>query len=200
MRKLVTWGLTVTLTLGLGMAAARAADADEDAGDAKSAPRASGWRWNPALVKMFGGDTKVAPEKPAEKKTAAADSKQPKKSEASSRAARAADESVSEQAREKQILFRRLAVCDKLKQVANTTNDIGLLHRAEELEERAWTTFNQKTASGRPNDGKFSSDERVLDQHLGLVQNKKAPQDAQAYSVNSRDRNGRSSPKEEVDQ
>ena len=39
------------------------------------------------------------------------------------------------------------AVCDKLAQVADNTNDEKLMHEVEELKERVWAIYQQRTAN-----------------------------------------------------
>ncbi len=152
MRKLATWGLEVALVVGLGVTVAFAGD---DAGDAPtSTPKSwfGGW---------FGSkDTKETPKKadpkakkPPEKK-AAADAKPVPAGEA-------------QRAREEAALLRRLAVCDRLMEIAVRTNDNDLLRRAEQLDERVRRAYSQRTARTPGAGADFESDEQLLDKHLG---------------------------------
>lgn len=47
--------------------------------------------------------------------------------------------------KELKILFRRQAVCEKLRQIGLNTNDDALLRKAEELDNRAWEVYMQRT-------------------------------------------------------
>lgn len=50
-------------------------------------------------------------------------------------------------ARELVTLQRRQAVCLRLKEIAVQTNDEALMQKAEQLEQRAWQVYEQRTAS-----------------------------------------------------
>jgi hypothetical protein len=103
----------------------------------------SGW-----FKSMFGTDetkeeTKKdpdsAPAKPAAKEPAKNVQPPPKPA---AEARRGATQRAQEQAK----LLRRLAVCDQLKLIAYQTKDDALLHRAEQLEDRAQSLYNQRIA------------------------------------------------------
>jgi len=64
--------------------------------------------------------------------------------------------------------FRRLEVCDKLKQVAVQTGDDTLLRRAEQLEVRVWDTYQAQLKGLAQNRSTLSPDEQTLDDHLGI--------------------------------
>jgi hypothetical protein len=53
---------------------------------------------------------------------------------------------ASERGQEQATLLRRLAVCDQLKLIAYQTKDDALLHRAEQLEDRAQSFYAQRIA------------------------------------------------------
>jgi hypothetical protein len=55
-----------------------------------------------------------------------------------------ASRAASERGQEQAALLRRLAVCDQLKLIAYQTKDDALLHRAEQLEDRAQSLYNQR--------------------------------------------------------
>jgi hypothetical protein len=57
-----------------------------------------------------------------------------------------ASRAASERGQEQAALLRRLAVCDQLKLIAYQTKDDALLHRAEQLEDRAQSLYNQRIA------------------------------------------------------
>jgi hypothetical protein len=65
--------------------------------------------------------------------------------------------------------MRRLEVCDKLKEIAIRTNDAELLRKAEVLDERARTTYAQRTAYLRGTTASFESDEKTLDKYLAVT-------------------------------
>lgn len=97
------------------------------------------WQWGskPAARKAAPKSTRPAPkEKPAEKtdKTAASGPTKP-----SSLAAQRAVEETE--------YHRRIAVCDRLLQIATQNSDDELRQLAEELSERAWTVYQQRTAN-----------------------------------------------------
>jgi hypothetical protein len=52
--------------------------------------------------------------------------------------------------RELKDYLRRIDVCDKLAQVAEDTNDQQLLSRVEEMKERVWAVYQQRTANLAP--------------------------------------------------
>lgn len=64
--------------------------------------------------------------------------------------------------------FRRLEVCDKLKQVAVQTGDDTLLRRAEQLEVRVWDTYQAQLKRVAQNRATLSPEEQTLDDHLGI--------------------------------
>src|SRR5262249_15949543 len=78
----------------------------------------------------------------------------------------AAPKAVSASSPEEAALFRRLEACDKLTQIAITNNDDALLHRAEELNQRAWTAYNQQAPRARTHKGGVESDEAVIERLL----------------------------------
>ncbi len=80
-----------------------------------------------------------APAKPAGKELAK-NAPPPPKPQAEAR------RGASQRAQEQATLLRRLAVCDQLKLIAYQTKDDALLHRAEQLEDRAQSLYSQRTA------------------------------------------------------
>jgi hypothetical protein len=172
MRKVAAWGLAASLVMGLGAARAGAAEA-----------WAPTWQWSP-----FSGwseskeEKKPEEKKPVEKKPAPRPELTPaKKLSAPVKPASMVDEAAAERSREEGTLLRRLQACDKLKDIAIRTNDNELLRRAEELEERAQTTYAQRTAHLRGTAGSFESDEKTIDRFLGA--GKAGSQEAPAYTV-----------------
>jgi hypothetical protein len=165
MCKLAAWGLTATLVMGLGAAVTRAAEDETEGGTTKPTARTSSFRWSPWVVRAFRlEENKATARKPppkAEKSVA----KKPKTG--ASKPAPAVDEAAAERDREETILIRRLAACDKLKEIAIQRNDSELLRRAEEMDERARTAYAQRTVSWRDGESPFESDEKILEKHLG---------------------------------
>jgi hypothetical protein len=136
MRRRLVWGWGAALLIGLATAGAALAGSKDDAAKPADTGWFSGW---------FGG-------KPAEPPAKKKDKPEPKepapvKPTPDRRAARNHEEAV---------LLRRLAVCDKLKQVALQTGDGELDRQADQLDARAWEVYNQRVANlpgGRPEDG-----------------------------------------------
>jgi hypothetical protein len=64
--------------------------------------------------------------------------------------------------------MRRQEVCDKLKQIAAQTGDDDLRRKAEILDQRAWDVYLQRTGNAK---APLSSDEQVLEDHLGAAAN-----------------------------
>ena len=72
---------------------------------------------------------------------------------------------VARKAREQAIYFRRIAVCDKLKDIAFQTRDDELLRKADQLDQRAFAIYQQHTGEA-PGAG-LQADERILERRLG---------------------------------
>jgi hypothetical protein len=194
MRIFGAWTLAATLLVGCGLGRVRATDDEPDTSDVRPVQRHHGW--NPALVKMFGGDpSEKAPEKP---KPETKKEKAPEKKPAtSSPPASVVDEAAAVQARERATLGRRLAVIDKLKEIANSTHDNELMRRAEELEERAWTAFGQHTAYLRDGAGLVEADDKTPDKPSGKspVTGERSPESS-AYTVTGKNASSRNALKE----
>jgi hypothetical protein len=155
MRTGTVWGVTAALALVLGAGLAAAQQPGDDPGDAGKKPG--------FFDRLFG--KKADPPREA----APAPPKETPHAE-ESRPAAAAESAVEARAREKADLERRWAVCDKIQAIAQQTNDAALERRAEELNQRAWALYQQRT--GAPpglagGAGGPSADERVLARHLG---------------------------------
>lgn len=167
MRKFGAWGLAAALVLGLAAMRGWAGDDDEDHTEVKPPPRPF-IRWSPWAVKMFRIDDSPAPVKkpePKPKKTASAAKKAPP----TVKPTPVVNEAAGDRAREEAALMRRLEVCDKLKEIAIRTNDAELLRKAEVLDERARTTYAQRTAYLRGTTASFESDEKTLDKYLAVT-------------------------------
>ncbi len=186
MRKLRAWGLAATLMVGLS--AATAWGVDEADSNSKSTSKSSGSPWNP--LNWFNSKDKKADEK---KKTATKSEKDTAKKPATpSRPVSVVDEAAAARSREEAVLLRRLAVCDKLMEIAVRNNDTELLRRVEVLDERARSIYAQRTAHLVGSTGEFQSDEQILEKHLGTPNAKKPHEkEAPAYSVLGNDKNSR---------
>jgi len=133
MRTLGVWGIGTALLLGLG-AAAPAGEKPAAGDDSQPAARQDGGHF----LNWFSG-----PPKPAANKNA--DRKKPDVAVKASPAP-VVDTAAAVRAREEAAYLRRLAVCDKLQEVAQDTNDGELSRLAEQLAEQAWQVYLQRTA------------------------------------------------------
>jgi hypothetical protein len=109
------------------------------------------------------------------------------------------DGATAERRQEEATFLRREAVCDRLLEIAVQTDDLELLRRAEQLRERSWATYSQRTAHLPGAKGVFESDEQILEHHLGSSSSAGAlkvltPSD----KVTGTDPNGQASVKEET--
>ena len=146
MRTLRLWGMRAALLLGMGAAVVQAADREDRGRPAKPAAEASSkWGWmNPA--NWFG---------PKEKAKPAAKGKKDAKKDGAAKADAAplpspADEARGRRAREEADYFRRLEVCDQLREIAVRNEDHELLRRVDELTERAFNLYTQRTGARVP--------------------------------------------------
>jgi hypothetical protein len=127
----------------------RAGESDsDDSGAAKSS-------W---FRRLLPGKSQPPP-KPKDQKT--------EKAEAAGKYAALMKSHAAAQAREKSDWLRRVAVCDKLREIALLTGDDELLRKADQLDHRAWDTYQKRTASVSPGSAGLQSDERILDRRLG---------------------------------
>jgi hypothetical protein len=144
MRNVGLWGGCAVLLLALGMSAASAAppSADDDDDDAvpvagpnpAARPRDG---WNPIITRTFGLDKKPAP-KPAKEAAKKADAPAPRPSAQEETA-------VSIRRLEEAKLHRRQDVCLRLREIARETNDDELERKAEELDQRAFEVYMERT-------------------------------------------------------
>jgi hypothetical protein len=210
MRKRGIWGLEAALVLGLGVALARAGD--DDTTDKR--PRKPNWRSTTAWSKITGwfeSDDKDADKPDGEPKDSKADKKDadkkadPKKDDPKPTGAKAqkapevnrpAPEATSERARLEAEFFRRSAACLKLQEIAARTNDVELQRRAEQLSERAWELFNQRTAALSAGGSHLESDEAVLEKYLGDGKEVNLPKSA-AHPAPGKDAASRAAAKED---
>ena len=190
MRKAAAWGLAATFAIGLGTGLAVAADDTTDATSSRSSAWAPTWQWKP-FAGWFGSKEE---KKPAEIKPAPKAEPVAKTPTTPVKPASIVEGAVVRRSREEAVLLRRLRVCDKLKEIAIRTNDNGLLRRAEELEERAQTTYAQRTAHLQANAGAFESDEELIDRYLDA--GKARSESPAAYVVSSKDQSSQAVAKE----
>jgi hypothetical protein len=146
MRRLCVW--TIAILVLSAPAVARAGDNDGD----DTTPKGS---WFGRLFQTKSQPATKAKDPQAEKKAAA------EKYATTVKAAKAT------QARELSDLLRRSAVCEKLWDIAMFTNDNELLRKAEQLNQRAWDMYQQRTNKLPVGAPTLHSDERVLDRRLG---------------------------------
>jgi outer membrane biosynthesis protein TonB len=190
MRKLVAWGFSATLLVGIGVAGVRAGD-DED----QVAPQKPAIRWSPYAARVLGIDQspKPMPKKPAakSKKDTAKKTEAPPKS-----AVVVKDDGASSRAREEAALLRRLEACDKLTQIAISRGDNTLLRRAEDLNQRVWAVYSQKTGQAPEPKNDFESDEAAIERLLGPETATRSSQAEAAPPLRYPDRNIRAAAKE----
>lgn len=154
MRKLGILGLEVALCIGLGAAAALAADGSKGSkspASEKESKSSTSWfgRW-------FGSKKEPEPKVSTKiKKGSEADSVEAEQGPT-------VNELAAVRARQEKTLLRRLAVCDRLMEIAVRTGDDDLLRRAEQLDERCRRAYAERTA-----DVTAQSDELILEKHLG---------------------------------
>ncbi len=122
MRKRIAWALAAGLALGV---TASTVFADDDPPPAPKAAPPSGW------AGPFKDWNKPAP-KPQPKK---AEPPPPPKPTLT-------DKVQAARYKEQADLLRRMAICDKLKEIAERTNDPELARKAEQLEERANSLYS----------------------------------------------------------
>jgi len=159
MRRMWVWGFGLTLIAVLS-AATGCAWADDDDDDAPQPASKAKFGRGPGLMdRLF----MVSP-KPAEKKPANKDAdKKP-----NDKVRKPATEGpAAVRAREQAAFERRSQVCLRLMDLANQQNDMELYRRAEELEQRAWAVYIQRTSHLPISNLAVETDEQILDRHLG---------------------------------
>jgi hypothetical protein len=184
MCKLLAWGFPIALLLGMGAAAALGQDTQETA---SPSPKPF-IRWSPYAAKMFGIDQ--AP-KPAKKASAKPKKEVAKKPDTPARPASTKEDNASPRAREEAALLRRLEACDKLTEIAMRNNDTALLHRAEELNQRVWANYSQKTGQTPEDRARFESDQAAIDRLLGSNMGANAVQTPDSSSTRIPDQSSR---------
>jgi hypothetical protein len=188
------WGISAVLLLGLGGSLALGADREERSRYPKPATESeSKWSWmNPA--NWFGSKEKEKPAASKGKKETKKDAVSP------AEAPSPADESRARRNREEADLFRRLAVCDQLREVALRGDDQELLRRAEELSERAFALYAERTNARRPAGGtRLDADLHALDRPSDVdALTRRKPATEPVYNVTT-DKGGRRTDGKEVD-
>ena len=99
----------------------------------------------------------------------AAPAKEPGPAKEEARPATSLDAAAAVRERELDAYLRRMAVCDKLRAIAEQTQDEALERKADQLLQRSLAVFQHRTAhlgQGGPGGG-FRSDEQTLGRHLG---------------------------------
>jgi hypothetical protein len=125
-----------------------------------SAPAKAEGNW---LTRMWSPASK-APEK---KPDPAPDRETPDKLSPPTRTPNPMEEAAALRSREEKKYLERMMVCDKLREIADLTNDVALKRRANELEARAEKVYAQRTAHCPASGAVFESDQKTLDKHLG---------------------------------
>jgi hypothetical protein len=138
--------MAAVLLTGLAASAAWAQESDGDLHSAAPRPKAfwEGW-FAPAA-------------KPVEKK--------PDKLAAPPAGPSAAEVAAATRKRELAAYSRRMEVCDRLMEVAVANNDDAMQARIEQLKDRAWELYQQRTGALSASSS-LSPDEAVLDHKLG---------------------------------
>jgi hypothetical protein len=151
--------MTLLVSLGVGQNWARAGDDDDDD---KPAPRKVHYGRGPGLMdRLWQPSEKPAEKKPVEKKDKAATDKPAESPSA------VLESPAMVRKREQTAWERRLQVCLRLMDLADQNNDDRLYRQAEELEQRAWAVYLQRTAHLPSGSVRTESDEQILDRHLG---------------------------------
>lgn len=128
MRGVGKTAMATALVLGLAVSVAAAEERDDGPKPASSG--SGGWGgW-------FGGKDKPEAKKEAVDKPAPGPS--------------AAERAEAVRQLELKNYLRRIDVCDRLAQVAEDTNDQKLLSQVEEMKERVWAVYQQRTANLAP--------------------------------------------------
>ncbi len=156
MRRRGAWGLPIVLLLAAG--APGPAPPDDPIDQSAAKPGSGNW-----LTRWFA----PAP-KPPEKKLLPKDGQAPDKLDMPKKARSVLEEASAVRAREEAKYLRRSKVCDKLREIAEAADDPALARRADQLEERAWAVYQQRThdlALGRAPAPEL--DRQVLEKHLG---------------------------------
>jgi hypothetical protein len=159
MRQLIAWGLTASLLVGWGTLVARGAD--DDATDLP--PKKVHYGQRGLLDDVFGGPAKPAAKKPSSRLAKTA-SQHGDKAEIKDETPLA--DAATPRSQEETNWLRRMDACDVLKRIAMESNDTELLHRAEQLNERAWKIYVQRTGAKTASTTALDTEEKMLEQKL----------------------------------
>jgi hypothetical protein len=154
MRRWAVFALELALCLGF----ATVASAAEPGGDVQPAAEKSSGNW---FTRMFGFGH-GAPDKPAEPKAAKDEASVPSK-------AALLEVAKAKRDQEEHALFRRQKVCIRLREIADRTNDDELRRKAEQLDQRAWELYVQRTGQSSAGGADDRSDEAIVNRHLGTA-------------------------------
>jgi hypothetical protein len=197
MLRLRAWGLGAALLVGLSVPAVPAAD--EVAGGTSARPpvrRNTTWSWSSLQAKPAAKKPPARPDKPADPKPA--DPKPADARPAVPSAPPSVEDVAAYRAREEAVLLRRLAVCNKLMEVAVQTRDEELLRQVEQIDQRAWAAYTQRTANLSAGSAAAAVDEKILDMHLATRSAAgRHPSPSSFYTVKGKDPKGRATAKEE---
>jgi hypothetical protein len=145
--------------VALGAAAVSwAGEPDED--DARPAAKQNSW-----FGGWFGSKPKPAAT-PAKGDKAKSDKTDAKGKDATARGAAVVDTAAAVRAREEAAYLRRLEVCDRIREIAESTNDEKLYSLATELSQRVWDVYTQRTAHLPSGRGDLDLDEQLLEKNL----------------------------------
>lgn len=187
-----SWKLVAALLIGAGLASTATAQPMTRGGRPVGAPSPGElfnyWFGDSSELKnksakKDGKDSKDNKAKPTTEKKSAAKPTVAEKPETEEKPV--AEKATERFEREQRAFMRRLAVCDRLRQVALQTNDESLFRKADQLQEEAWSHCLERTGMV-PVDGDASAtDKDILDQHLGS--DSRSTRVDRLYSVPSRD-------------
>lgn len=159
MRRIGAWRFEIALLVGLGalLPALGAPPDDED-----EAPPQTGWRFAPWIQKKIDrSKPKPKPKKPAAKPAV----EQTKAPAAPVKPPPVVDDAGVQRAKEEKAFLRRVAVCDQLLKIAQETRDEELERKAMELNDRAWSLYNDRVAA-LPAGTTLDADIQVVERHI----------------------------------
>jgi hypothetical protein len=174
MRKRSAWRLGAALLFGLGSVIAGPTDARAGNETGSASTKSGDW---------FGRSARPADNEPSTRRERV-DPDKP----SSSQPPTVIQEAASLRSREEAKYLRRLQVCDRLRDIADQTNDTTLARRADELMARAEELYRKRTANLPSAQPLFESDKKTLDKHLGPTPATGRPSSAPAlFNVSTRD-------------
>jgi hypothetical protein len=150
------WGLGAALLITVSAPFARATDEDGNSGSRPVLRPTE----RPGLIDKLFNLGSAAPAKKSDAKASKKDSGDKDKA--------AAAPATTEQDRQEAALWRRIDVCDKLRQIALETNNNELDQLAQELDARARAVYTQRTARLKTPAQATDVDEQILDKKLGI--------------------------------